>query len=108
MIYFINFYYTVCDYRCARSQIWGFLKVPDPEGDYYGFSRYIVWGSPKKPQIRKFYSNLRTNADMSRRLKEKRCSGKHIALRNSEIKDKYPELISEIGQYLMMKKLKNV
>jgi len=45
---------------------------------------------------------------MSRRLKEKRCSGKHIALRNSEIKDKYPELISEIGQYLMMKKLKNV
>lgn len=108
MLSFSYLCYTEVDpYRSdsGRQSVWCVFYAEDfIDG---GTCAYLAWGSPKKPIIRQYYPANR-NETISTRIKEKRQSWKHQNVELKDIRTKFPVLVSEIEQYLVVRKLRSV
>lgn len=100
-------YSSVDPYRSdsGRKYIWGVFFARDYVVG--GHCYYTFWGSPKKPHIRRYYPAKRGD-NVFTRIKEMRASWKHTTVEIKNVKLEYPELVSEIEQYLIVQKLKYV
>ena len=108
MIDFRYFCYTECARRaigCSRNRktVWGVFFSDDPQG---GRCYYLIWGSPKKPIIRSFWPAFRGESVFDR-IREKKKSQRHIKVELIQIPNMFPELVSEIEQYIVVQRLRN-
>lgn len=100
--------YTYCGFRRDRydnTRIWGAaVWVED------GWTKtYLFWGSPKSPMVKEYNSSWRIpkKQRLSYRIKDKRSSWSGFEEVPTElVREKFPELESQIGMYILAKKLK--
>lgn len=110
MIRFKYFGHALCPRRqygcpCNRQSIWAhFTEETIDSHGYIEIKHYTLWGSPNKPIIRSVYRN----SLLHEKLMEMRGSTKYTFYKHEDVLLNFPNTVSEVGQFLVMRKLKNV
>lgn len=89
----------------GRKYMWGVFFARDYVAG--GHCYYLCWGSPAKPLIRRYHPAKR-GENVFTRIKEMRQSYRHIEVDSKKVAATFPELVSEVEQYLIVQKLKYV
>jgi hypothetical protein len=100
--------YTYCGIsECANGskRIWAAAVWVDSNG-YTG--TYLAWGSPLKPLIRRYagHSKMPKSERLAARIEKKRKSWSGYKEITNDVAKYLPELESQIGMHLLVKKLK--
>lgn len=110
MIYFRYFGYSkINPYTSDSRRIWIWSNFVDEQIDDYGYikiKQYICWGSPNKPIIRRYWCD-NFSRELYTLIYTKQNSGKYIGLLDKDIHIQFPNVISEINQYVLIEKIKN-
>lgn len=100
--------YRYCGISTDKKRIWGAANWTDNDYDISGL--YLFWGSPKNPIIKKAVpiSRKKKEGIFYRIIDKRKSYSGYIEIKPEHIKQKFPELQSQIEMFILARKLKNV